>query len=492
MRLIFVKGLWIQVRENETPQNQHVVDTLHMTAEDAQILLEQLAANSNAQLMADIMDERERCQLFPHLRGQEEPAPRSPVFVDAFYSEKNQAETSALVERQETVIAQLAEKESDSESEGMETEDDEQLIARYKQEIQQLNAKIKAIDVHLYARFLKQDEKFLATQTIQTWSDGISTLKRNYHNAGAYITALTKTKGVCLHTYKPYDIYPFSYTGAKDPNECGFIAEIMRKACPSPSTRLVEPFVGGARVFLACDFTHNIIADLDPALFAFYKIVQMEPDFADHYCADIKKGLVSFGGSKGLFDVSMQFLNTTTDIQFLLSNNHGSETRKDWARSYIYARNRGVRPQITFGKAKGTYKAIQNEAAYQQSEQEALQVLSHKLRNNEVTIKLQDWKQTFEMAGVGDIIYADPPYVEFSITEGIQKTPGGWTFLWDEHVQLAQMASQKAKKGTAVFISNYATPEILKLYQASGASRIYTYCWKTNGTFVCLAAFLPR
>jgi DNA adenine methylase len=472
------------------------VDTLSLSEQDAQNLCQILLADDQEELLNEIVQEWMGYGTFIFVEDDQPPqnVTEQQAMQQSARLEQEVLDQMDVVEvKKSTPRDQLiAQYKAQLEQEEKDTVAREALVELYKAQLEAQDDEVKHQEVkRFYADFVTNDKTLLSIRKLGEWENSVQDVG-GQKASKAYVAELRKTEPVSLAQYTPLATYPFAYTGAKDLKECGFIAQVMRMA-KGQNVRLVEPFVGGARVFMACDFASNLIADLDPTLYALYTIIQQYPELAHNYCDDIKGKVVAFKSYSALFDASVNYLTSVVDWKTLLSDAHTPEAKKDWARSYIFVRNRAQRPQIEFGKVNAPYTGVKDETKYQKEEQEALVLLSNKLRTKDhVIIKCQSWEKTFAEAHVGDIIYADPPYVNFTMRDGDQNTSGAWYFPWPQHVKLAKKARKNADLGIPVFISNWATPEILKLYREQGANRIYTYCWKkSQSKFACLAAFLP-
>lgn len=480
MQIILVGNTW-QILNVNQPIQGTVIETLKL---DDGVALE-LACElqmTNPQLYTLVIDEWSEWGLYPDARsvylGGTPPSPTIPTGGIEYISDTEQEMVSNILEKEKNTWIEVQTLQNNP----VKTENASQQEARLKQDLAALENEIAVITKKLYERIRIEIKQAHHT----TWINGLKTAIASQY-ARNYVVELYGTKPVILDSYPAYQIYPFNYQGAKDSHECGFIASIlanMRKQ--GGYNRLVEPFVGGARVFLACDFPSYLIADTDESIIEFYRIAKQFPALTNSYTAQITSLIKQLGSEVAVFESSIDFLGQFQNLAHL--QQHVNEDQITWARAYIFVRNRGGRmPTLQFGKVSAKYTLVKYDLAA--SEEEALQALAPKWPA--ATVKCQNWMQTFAEARVGDIIYADPPYVAFTMSDGNRQPGTGWSFSWAEHEELARQAQAKARAGIPVFISNYATSEIVRLYKNYGAKHVYTYCWKPNGTFVCLAAFLP-
>jgi hypothetical protein len=109
-------------------------------------------------------------------------------------------------------------------------------------------------------------------------------------------------------------------------------------------------------------------------------------------------------------------------------------------------------------------------------------------------IHLEDFVYTSEMAtklGNHCVVMIDAPFPKFSYTEsGVEAgktygTPDDGTNLQNKIVQLAKKIYDA---GNPCIICNYATPDLIKQYQANGANPIYTYTSPKQKQYIYMLA----
>ena len=78
-------------------------------------------------------------------------------------------------------------------------------------------------------------------------------------------------------------------------------------------------------------------------------------------------------------------------------------------------------------------------------------------------LRCADFDQTLSEAGSGDFVYLDPPYVSSTENDGFTKYNVD-TFTWDDQIRLGRTASNLAKRGSHVLVSNIGNNDIMDLY----------------------------
>jgi len=92
-----------------------------------------------------------------------------------------------------------------------------------------------------------------------------------------------------------------------------------------------------------------------------------------------------------------------------------------------------------------------------------LRLAAQRLQN--ATLSNVDFEGVVALAGVGDVVYADPPYLPAAGARGsvVNYTAGG--FGIDEHRRLVRCARDAVARGAVVAISNHDTAEARSLYE---------------------------
>jgi DNA adenine methylase len=88
------------------------------------------------------------------------------------------------------------------------------------------------------------------------------------------------------------------------------------------------------------------------------------------------------------------------------------------------------------------------------------------------TVCRADFRTTLAQAGPDDLVYCDPPYSPASATARFAAyAPGGFTT--SDHAALVTLASEAARRGAYVIMSNHDTPSTRCLYR--NASRLDSF-----------------
>lgn len=219
-------------------------------------------------------------------------------------------------------------------------------------------------------------------------------------------------------------------------NKTAIVARI-RAVLPA-GQRLIEPFVGSGAVFLNTDYAAYLLADSNPDLINLYRIVQRDG------AAFIRECRAYFRDENNTADAYYglrERFNTTADSQekaalFVYLNRH--------CYNGLCRYNSRGEFNVPFGRYRKPYFPAAELAAFH-------------AKSRRAEFCQADFAATMDAAGVGDVIYCDPPYVPLSETANFTSY-STTRFGETEQLSLARLAEQLARRGVAVVISNHDTP----------------------------------
>lgn len=204
------------------------------------------------------------------------------------------------------------------------------------------------------------------------------------------------------------------------------------------SCRLIEPFTGSGAIFLNTEFPHYILGEKNLNLIHLYQYLQQEGEAFIQYCQLWFKPEYN---TKEQFYHLRQTFNQTEDTRlksalFLYLNRHGFNGLCRFNRKGIF--------NVPFGTYLKPYFPYQEMLHFYQKAQNS-------------TLFHGDFKQCFELARPGDIIYCDPPYHPISKTSNFTMYTQG-EFNQNTQMELTELAHHACQRGVHVFISNHDTP----------------------------------
>ena len=201
---------------------------------------------------------------------------------------------------------------------------------------------------------------------------------------------------------------------------------------------LIEPFAGSAAIFLNSDYPYYILGEKNPNLIHLYQYLQQEGETFIQYCQQWFKP--EYNSKEQFYALRARF-NSTQDLRlksalFLYLNRHGFNG--------LCRFNQKGGFNVPFGRYSKPYFPHKEMLHFHEKSRTSQLIHS-------------DFRECFEFAKPGDVIYCDPPYHPISKTSNFTKYTQG-DFNQDSQVELAKLAQIACEKGVHVFISNHDTP----------------------------------
>lgn len=223
------------------------------------------------------------------------------------------------------------------------------------------------------------------------------------------------------------------------------LCDVISKMLPKEK-RLIEPFVGAGSVFLNTDYDEYILNDINQDLINLYKHIQ---ENSTQFIADAKNFFTpEYNDAEKYYQLRAEF-NGSKDsyfrsLVFLYMNRHGYNGLCRYNKKGGY--------NVPFGKYKKPYFPEVELKYFAEKSKKAI-------------FTCEGYRQSFERANAGDIVYCDPPYVPLSKTASFTSYAGNG-FGLDEQADLAYAAEEVTeKKNATVVISNHDTLWTRKIYE---------------------------
>jgi DNA adenine methylase len=201
--------------------------------------------------------------------------------------------------------------------------------------------------------------------------------------------------------------------------------------------RLIEPFAGSAVVCMNTDFHQYLLAEDNHDLINIFTQIKNDGASFIQYC---EKYFSPENNCADKYLFFREYFNQCTDLKeraalFLYLNRHGYNG--------LCRYNHKGKYNVPFGRyLKPYFPRKEMEFFYQ--------------RIDLVELLKCDYKVTFNRAQKGDLIYCDPPYSPLEQTSNFSAYTKN-QFNENEHIHLAELASQYAELGITVIISNHDT-----------------------------------
>ncbi|MES2142373.1 MAG: Dam family site-specific DNA-(adenine-N6)-methyltransferase [Pseudomonadota bacterium] len=219
------------------------------------------------------------------------------------------------------------------------------------------------------------------------------------------------------------------------------------KACLPSATRLIEPFIGSATVFLNTPYPSYLLADSNRDLIQLYQYLQQEGQCFINYC-------------RVFFD---PFFNSPEEFYRLRRLFNESKENRIRAALLLYLNKHCFNGLARFNQ-KGQFNTPFSHYKFPYFPEKEM-IFFHE-QSKKAQIIHADFSSTLTLAKYGDVVYCDPPYVGLSKTANFTHyTADG--FNQTQQINLANTAKTLATKGITVVISNHDTEFTRDIYQAA-------------------------
>lgn len=233
------------------------------------------------------------------------------------------------------------------------------------------------------------------------------------------------------------------------------IAKHVRAHLP-PGKRLIEPFAGSAAIFLATDYSQNVVNDVNEDLYRLYTILKKEGESFIGRCEKL------FTDENNTEERFYELRSEFNELQAEL----GELPREDSARRaalFVYL-NRHCFNGLCRYNQSGGFNVPYGRYSSPSVPRERMFAFYKQAQNAEFTCR--DFQEVMEEAGEGDVVYCDPPYVPLSKTSNFTSYAAGG-FSAEDQKRLARAARDAAERGAVVLISNHDTPFTREIYQGA-------------------------
>lgn len=213
-----------------------------------------------------------------------------------------------------------------------------------------------------------------------------------------------------------------------------------------PRGRLIEPFVGAGSVFLALEYESYVINDANSDLVAVWAALQDRPrefiETAATFFREENRCASAYLRLRAQFNDETDRFERAVLVPYL--NRFGFNG--------LFRVNRAGRFNVPYGQP----------ASVPHFPFEEMQAAHVKLKRT--TILSGGFEFAVEQAGVGDVLYCDPPYLDSAHgTSFTGYSSAGFTL--EDHEALREAALRAVSRGATVVISNHDTPQTRDLYQ---------------------------
>lgn len=217
---------------------------------------------------------------------------------------------------------------------------------------------------------------------------------------------------------------------------------------PAKVRTYYEPFLGGGAVFFRLAeetrFERATINDANNQLIAAYRIVQ---SFPDALLTQLREREAQYAVDPER--VYREWVQEMPEDPLRVAARLIALNKTSF--NGLYRTNRAGRFNVPWGK-KPTVRLVSGEV---------LQAC-HDALAGYVRLRSGDYEASLQGAGLGDLIYMDPPYVPLGLTGFTGYTPDAWPL--EAHQRVSEVARHYADLGCTVVVSNHDTPLVREIY----------------------------
>lgn len=219
----------------------------------------------------------------------------------------------------------------------------------------------------------------------------------------------------------------------------------LRAALPK-GRRLIEPFVGSGAVFLGTQYDRYILNDANPDLINLFLWIQRDCDRFLRFARPLFWGVHP---------------DESVYIKTRAAFNASEPNSLERAILFLWL-NKTCFNGICRYNAKGEFNVPRGNDKGDLTLPER-EIQAFHLKSQIATFTTGDFEAAIALAGEGDIVYCDPPYIPRSATASFTKYAQG-DFGEDQHVALAKACRAAAARGALVVVSNSDTPLTRDIY----------------------------
>ena len=228
---------------------------------------------------------------------------------------------------------------------------------------------------------------------------------------------------------------------------------------------LVEPFVGGASVFLNTEYRRYVLGDINPDLINLYRQITHWPDEVIKAARPLFKVYGDKDGYKWIRDDFNARARDCMAPHDMFEN--GPDAGKILrAAQFLYLNRHGYNGVVRYNRQGGYNVPFGKHKTPPYFPEEQIRLFSEKANDTKAIFLCCPFQSTLKvMIGSDSVIYCDPPYLPVSETSNFTQYHVA-PFGVKEHRQLAAALIQaNIQTGAPVILSNSDTPETREIYR---------------------------
>lgn len=219
-------------------------------------------------------------------------------------------------------------------------------------------------------------------------------------------------------------------------------------SCVPRNKRLVEPFLGGGALFFSHGWGRAVLSDVNRFLINAYKAMRN-----DH--------------EQLFFLLNQNFDRHSPQYYYFVRSRMGDATTQD-AADFIYL-NRSCFNGLFRVNLSGRFNVPIGTKPFELRDPSEFSRWSGMLESAEIF--LADFEQTISSCGIGDIVFADPPYTVNHNNNGFIEY-NEKIFRWEDQIRLRNSLLAARDRGAQFILTNADHPAIHDLYSDCSRSTV--------------------
>lgn len=217
---------------------------------------------------------------------------------------------------------------------------------------------------------------------------------------------------------------------------------------------LIEPFVGGASVFLNTDYRRYVLADINADLINCYRVAATDTESL----ISVAKALFQHGNNKDEYSARRRSFNYQC--------NTGNGTSIELAALFLYLNRHGYNGMCRYNR-QGDFNIPYGQYKNPYFPEQEIRQFAEKANYTKAVFIVADFRKTLTSTAINKIsvIYCDPPYLPTIKTANFTQYHTA-AFAPDDHRELVvALFHANRETGVPIVISNSNTPATREIYQ---------------------------
>jgi len=243
---------------------------------------------------------------------------------------------------------------------------------------------------------------------------------------------------------------PLKWPGGKSRVMPDLLPHLPKSDC------LIEPFVGGASVFMNTDYRRYVLGDINPHLINFYRVIASD---TENFISTARSALFRDGNNEETYYSTRSMFNDPRPAAWALPTWDFTQALR-----FLYLNRHGYNGMVRYNQ-QGEFNVPYGRYKAPYFPEREIRLFAEKVRDTRAIFICADFRTTIlTHAAEGATIYCDPPYLPASDTANFSSyhTAG---FGAEQHRNLVKtLVKAFNEHGVTSVFSGSGTPETRQIY----------------------------